>query len=84
MLGAHIVGPNAADLIAEASLAMRLHATLDDLVATIHVHPTFSEAMLEAASAAQGTPIHVPRGREHGTARGPGAGGQETEGEKRP
>jgi dihydrolipoamide dehydrogenase len=67
VLGAHVVGPHAGDLIAEASLAMRLHATLDDLVATIHVHPTFSEAMLEAASAAQGTPIHVPRGRGQAT-----------------
>jgi dihydrolipoamide dehydrogenase len=60
VLGCHIVGPNAGDLIAEASLAMTLHATIDQLAATIHVHPTFSEAMLEAAFVAQGTPVHIP------------------------
>ena len=65
VLGAHIVGQSAGDLIAEAALAMRLHATLDDIAATIHVHPTFSEAMLEAAWAARGTPIHV-RGQAGG------------------
>ncbi|MBM2810205.1 MAG: pdhD, partial [Chloroflexi bacterium] len=63
LLGAHIVGPSAGDLIAEAALAMRLNATIDDLAATIHVHPTFSEAMLEAAWATLGTPVHIPRSR---------------------
>ncbi len=66
VLGAHIVGQNAGDLIAEATLGMRLHATLDDLAATIHVHPTFSEALMEAAWAGLGTPIHIPRMRVRG------------------
>lgn len=60
ILGVHIVGPSAGDLIAEACLAMRLHATIDDLARTIHVHPTFSESMMEAAWAAAGAPIHIP------------------------
>ncbi len=60
ILGAHIVGQNAGDLIAEASLAMRLRATIDDLANTIHVHPTFSESVMEAAWATAGTPIHIP------------------------
>jgi dihydrolipoamide dehydrogenase len=63
VLGVHIVGQSAGDLIAEASLAIRLHATIDDLAETIHVHPTFSEAVMEAAWAAAGTPIHIPRVR---------------------
>jgi len=63
ILGAHVVGPSAGDLIAEACLAMRLHATIDDLAHTIHVHPTFSESVMEAAWAAAGTPIHILAGR---------------------
>jgi dihydrolipoamide dehydrogenase len=63
VLGVHILGQSAGDLIAEASLAIRLHATIDDLAETIHVHPTFSEAVMEAAWAAAGTPIHIPRVR---------------------
>jgi dihydrolipoamide dehydrogenase len=63
VLGGHVVGPSAGELVAEVALAMRLHATLDDLAATIHIHPTFSEAVMEAAWAAQGTPIHIPRMR---------------------
>lgn len=65
VLGVHIIGPNAGDLIAEGVLAMRLGATIEDIQATIHVHPTYSEAILEAAWAAAGTPIHLPpRGRK--------------------
>ena len=60
VLGAHIIGPSAGDLIGEISLGMRLHATVDDLAATVHIHPTFSEALHEAAMLAAGTPIHVP------------------------
>jgi dihydrolipoamide dehydrogenase len=60
VLGVHIVGSRAGDLIGEASLAMRLHATVSDLADTIHVHPTFSEALLEAAWVGLGTPLHVP------------------------
>jgi len=60
VLGVHIVGGPAGDLIGEASLAIRLGATLDDLASTMHVHPTFSEALLEAAWVGMGTPLHVP------------------------
>jgi dihydrolipoamide dehydrogenase len=60
VLGAHIIGPAAGELIGEISLGMRFHATIDDLAATVHIHPTFSEALHEAAMLAAGTPIHVP------------------------
>jgi dihydrolipoamide dehydrogenase len=63
ILGMSIIGPGAADLIATASLAIHLHARLEDLAHTIHVHPTWSEALVEAAWAALDTPIHVPRRR---------------------
>jgi dihydrolipoamide dehydrogenase len=59
VLGAHIVGPNASELIAEATLAMRLESTTDDVIATIHAHPTLAETFREAALVAAGTPIHT-------------------------
>lgn len=62
ILGVHIWGPRATDLIAEAALAMRLEATLDELVSTIHAHPTIGEAMPEAALATDGIAIHRPPG----------------------
>lgn len=62
ILGVHIIGPRATELIAEACLAMRLEATLDELVSTIHAHPTVSESMTEAALAADGIAIHWPPG----------------------
>jgi dihydrolipoamide dehydrogenase len=60
ILGVHIFGPRATDLIAEAALAIRLEATLDELISTIHAHPTISEAMAEAALARSGSSIHWP------------------------
>jgi dihydrolipoamide dehydrogenase len=60
LLGVHIIGARAGDLIGEASLALRLKATVQDLVDTIHVHPTFSEALAEAAWVTAGTPLHIP------------------------
>lgn len=60
ILGVHIWAPRATDLIAEAALAMRLEATLDELISTIHAHPTIGEAMPEAAMAANGFAIHWP------------------------
>ena len=60
ILGVHIWGPRATDLIAEAAIAMRLEATVDELVTTIHAHPTIGEAMPEAALAADGLAIHWP------------------------
>ena len=62
ILGVHIWGPHATDLIAEAALAMRLEATLDEFISTIHAHPTISEAMREAALATVGLSIHWPPG----------------------
>jgi dihydrolipoamide dehydrogenase len=61
IVGVHIVGPQASELIAEATLAMRLEATVEDVVATIHAHPTLAETFREAALSAAGRPIHSPR-----------------------
>jgi dihydrolipoamide dehydrogenase len=58
ILGVHIVGPHASDLIAEAALALELGATVKDLASTIHVHPTLSEAIAETAYVALDMPFH--------------------------
>ncbi len=63
ILGAHIVGPGAGDLIAEATLAMEMGTTLEDLAATQHAHPTLSEGLMEAAEHALGHAIHIPNKR---------------------
>ena len=60
ILGVHIWGPRATDLIAEAALAIRLEATVDELISTIHAHPTVGEAMPEAALAVDELAIHWP------------------------
>ena len=63
VLGVGMVGPQASELIAEATLALEMGASLEDLLVTIHPHPTLSEAIMEAAEVAAGTPIHVsPKG----------------------
>ncbi len=59
LLGVHIVGNGASDLISEAALAIEMGAVVDDLRLTIHPHPTLSEAVMEAASVAMGEAIHV-------------------------
>jgi dihydrolipoamide dehydrogenase len=59
VLGVHIIGPHAADLIAEAALAMELGATVKDIASVVHVHPTISEAVMEAAANVHGEAIHV-------------------------
>jgi len=59
VLGVGMVGPQASELIAEGTLALEMGATLRDLMVTIHPHPTLSEAILEAAEVAAGSPIHV-------------------------
>jgi dihydrolipoamide dehydrogenase len=61
ILGMHVIGPGASDIISEGVLAMRLEATLDDLRETIHAHPTFAEATAEAAWQAINAPLHLPR-----------------------
>jgi dihydrolipoamide dehydrogenase len=60
ILGAHIIGPDATNLITEYSLAMRGELTADEISETIHPHPTLSEGLREAVLAAEGRPIHIP------------------------
>jgi dihydrolipoamide dehydrogenase len=59
ILGVHIIGPRATELIAEAVMALRMEVTVEELVKTIHAHPTMSEAVGEAAHAAHGAAIHM-------------------------
>ncbi len=59
ILGVGIVGPMASELIAEATLAVEMGATLEDLMVTIHPHPTLSEALMEAAEVAAGEAVHI-------------------------
>ena len=61
ILGVGIVGPHASELIAEGTLALEMGATLQDMLATIHPHPTISESILEAAEVAAGSAVHVHR-----------------------
>ncbi len=58
LLGVHIVGAHATDLIAEACVALRVESTTEELFRTMHAHPTLSEAVMEAAHAAFGHSIH--------------------------
>jgi dihydrolipoamide dehydrogenase len=59
ILGAHIIGSESTEMIAEIGLAMNLEATWDEIEATIHAHPTLSEMIKEATEVAKGHPIHV-------------------------
>ena len=59
VLGVHMIGPRSTELIAEAVLALRLECTAEELIRTIHAHPTFSEAVGEAAHATHGAAIHM-------------------------
>jgi dihydrolipoamide dehydrogenase len=59
ILGAHIVGGEATEMIAEYGLGMKLEATAEEIHNTIHAHPTMSEAMMEAAAAVFGEAIHI-------------------------
>ena len=59
ILGVHIIGPQATELIAEAVAAMELEATVEELMFTIHAHPTLSEAMLDASNSVYGLSINV-------------------------
>ncbi len=60
ILGAHIIGPDATNLVTEYSVAMCNELTADEIIATIHPHPTLSEGLREAVLAAEGRPIHIP------------------------
>jgi len=59
ILGVHIVGAHATDLIAEACVAMSVEATVEELFRTVHAHPTLAESVMEAAHAAHGAAIHI-------------------------
>ncbi len=59
ILGVHIIGPQATELIAEAVTAMELEATVEDLMWTIHAHPTLAEAMLDASNSVYGLAINA-------------------------
>ncbi|HEY3236348.1 MAG TPA: dihydrolipoyl dehydrogenase [Polyangiaceae bacterium] len=59
ILGIHIVGPAAADLISEAALALEVVASAEDMAMTIHPHPTLGEALMEASAASLGHAIHI-------------------------
>jgi dihydrolipoamide dehydrogenase len=59
LLGLHILGPRASDLIAEAALAMEFHASAEDIGRAVHAHPTLPEAVKEAALAANGRVLHL-------------------------
>jgi dihydrolipoamide dehydrogenase len=59
VLGVHIIGPKATELIAEATLGVRLETTVEEVANTIHAHPTLSEAMLETAHSVYGEAIHI-------------------------
>ena len=61
VLGLHISGPSATELIVEGALALRLEATIDEITSTIHAHPTVAEALHEAAHAVHNKAIHIPK-----------------------
>ncbi len=60
ILGAHIIGPDATNLISEYSVAMRSELTADEIIETIHPHPTLSEGLREAMLTVEGRPIQIP------------------------
>ena len=59
VLGVHLIGPRSTELVAEAVVALRLESTVEELMRTVHAHPTFSEAIGEAAHATHGAAIHL-------------------------
>jgi dihydrolipoamide dehydrogenase len=59
IVGVHIIGPHASDLISEAALALEMGATVEDLSLTVHPHPTLAEGLMEAAEALHGKAIHA-------------------------
>lgn len=61
VLGVHIIGPAAAEIITQASLIMEMEVTVDEAVNTIYGHPTYSEALIEAFSDVLGEAVHIPK-----------------------
>ncbi|MDO4754531.1 MAG: FAD-dependent oxidoreductase, partial [Bacillota bacterium] len=64
LLGAHIIGPHANDLIAECTLAIANRMKADDLLRAVHAHPTLTEAVMEATAGLLGTAIHIAKPRK--------------------
>src|ERR1051326_9021305 len=71
VLGVHIIGPSASDLIPEGVLALQLEATLEDVANTIHAHPTLGEGSMEASMVALGMPVHVGPSRRASSSAAP-------------
>ena len=63
LLGFHMVGPSAGDMVSEATLALEMGATLEDIALTQHAHPTIAETFMEAAEHAHGKAIHISNRR---------------------
>jgi dihydrolipoamide dehydrogenase len=61
VLGVHLVGPEASNLIGEAALALEMGATVEDLHLTVHPHPTLTEVLMEAAADAEGVAVHIAK-----------------------
>ena len=59
ILGVHIIGPQATELISEAVTAMQLEATVEEMMFTIHAHPTLYEALLDGFSSVEGKAINI-------------------------
>ena len=59
LLGVHMIGPEVTELIAEATLALELGATVEDIASTIHAHPTLPEAVMEAAESVHNMAVHI-------------------------
>jgi dihydrolipoyl dehydrogenase len=62
LIGAHLAGPRSTELVAEMALAVEMGATAEDIALTVHAHPTFAEALMEAAEVSLGRPIHIRGG----------------------
>lgn len=67
LLGVHVIGAHATDLIAEACVALNCEATVEELFRTVHAHPTLPEAIMEAAHGVFGQPLHLPPQRARRT-----------------
>lgn len=61
ILGAHLIGKSATELVAEMGAYMKMNASVDDVIETIHAHPTISEAVAEAARDIDNCAIHMPK-----------------------
>jgi dihydrolipoamide dehydrogenase len=59
LLGVHMIGLRATELVAEATAALRMESTVEELIRTVHAHPTMAEAVHEAAHATHGAAIHI-------------------------